>query len=56
MVEGTKGSHHKEGATKMRKHNMVCAGIDVGKRRLDVALRRHQSSLISIKGLVVATQ
>jgi transposase len=38
MVEGTKGSHHKEGSTKMRKHNMVCAGIDVGKRRLDVAL------------------
>lgn len=22
----------------MRKHNMVCAGIDTGKRKLDVAL------------------
>ena len=38
MVEGTEGSHHEEGATKMRKHNMVCAGIDTGKRKLDVAL------------------
>jgi len=38
MVEGTEGSHHKEGSTKMRKHNTVCAGIDTGKRKLDVAL------------------
>ena len=38
MVEGTKGSHHKEGSTKMHKHNMICAGIDTGKRKLDVAL------------------
>jgi transposase len=38
MVEGTEGSHHKEGSTKMAKHNMVCAGIDTGKRKLDVAL------------------
>jgi len=38
MVEGTEGSHHKEGSTKMRNHNMVCAGIDTGKRKLDVAL------------------
>lgn len=38
MVEGTKGSHHKEGSTKMSKHTMVCAGIDTGKRKLDVAL------------------
>jgi transposase len=38
MVEGTKGSHHKERSTKMRKHNMVCAGIDTGKRKLEVAL------------------
>jgi transposase len=38
MVEGTEGSHHKEGSTKMRKHNMICAGIDTGKRKLDVAL------------------
>jgi len=38
MVEGTEGSHHKEGSTKMRKHNTICAGIDTGKRKLDVAL------------------
>jgi transposase len=38
MVEGTEGSHHKEGSTKMQQHNMVCAGIDTGKRKLDVAL------------------
>jgi transposase len=38
MVEGTEGSHHKEGSTKMSKHTMVCAGIDTGKRKLDVAL------------------
>lgn len=38
MVEGTEGSHHKEGSTKMSKHTMICAGIDTGKRKLDVAL------------------
>jgi transposase len=38
MVEGTEGSHHKEGSTKMPQHNMICAGIDTGKRKLDVAL------------------
>jgi transposase len=38
MVEGTEGSHHKEGSTKMSKHTMVCAGIDTGKRKLDVAV------------------
>jgi transposase len=38
MVEGTVGSHHKEGSTKMSKHTMVCAGIDTGKRKLDVAV------------------
>lgn len=38
MVEGTEGSHHKEGSTKMRKHTTVCAGIDTSKRKLDVAL------------------
>jgi transposase len=38
MVEGTKGSHHKEGSTKMRQHITVCAGIDTGKRKLDIAL------------------
>jgi transposase len=45
MVEGTRGSHHKEGSTKMRKHNMVCAGIDTGKRKLDVALAEGQHRL-----------
>jgi transposase len=38
MVEGTEGSHHKEGPTKMSKHTMICAGIDTGKHKLDVAL------------------
>jgi transposase len=38
MVEGTVGSHHKEGSRKMSKHSMICAGIDTGKRKLDVAL------------------
>jgi transposase len=39
MVEGTQGSHsHKEGPIKMSKHNMVCAGIDTGKSKLDVAI------------------
>ena len=38
MVEGTKGSHHKEGSTKMSKHTTICAGIDTGKRKLDVAI------------------
>lgn len=38
MVEGTEGSHHKEGSTKMSKHTTVCAGIDTGKRKLDVAI------------------
>ena len=38
MVEGTEGSHHKEGSTKMSKHTTICAGIDTGKRKLDVAI------------------
>jgi transposase len=38
MVEGTEGSHHKEGSTKMAKRITICAGIDTGKRKLDVAL------------------
>jgi transposase len=38
MVERTLGSHRKEGSRKMRKPNMICAGIDTGKRKLDVAL------------------
>jgi transposase len=32
-----KGSHRKEGSRKMSKYSMVCAGIDVGKHKLDVA-------------------
>jgi transposase len=38
MVEGTEGSHHKDGSTKMSKHNTPAAGIDTGKHKLDVAL------------------
>lgn len=38
MVEGTVGSHHKEGSTKMGNHTTICAGIDTGKHQLDVAL------------------
>jgi transposase len=38
MVEGTKGSHLKGGSTKMAKHITICAGIDTGKHKLDVAL------------------
>ena len=45
MVEGTKGSHHKEGSTKMSKHSMICAGIETGKRKLDVALDERAEQL-----------
>src|SRR5882672_1002958 len=45
MVEGTLGSHHKEGSTKMSKHNMVAAGIDTGKKKLDVALHGRKGYL-----------
>jgi transposase len=45
MVERTEGSHHKEGTTKMRKHSIVCAGIDTGKRKLDVALSTRAAEL-----------
>ena len=38
MVEGTEGSHHKEGSTKMSKDITVCAGIDIGKHKLDIAI------------------
>jgi transposase len=38
MVEGTWGSHHKEGSAKMSKHSTVCAGIDTGKHKLDIAI------------------
>src|SRR5258708_32160096 len=45
MVEGTVGSHHKEGSSKMSKHSMVCAGIDTGKYKLDVALNGSRQQL-----------
>jgi len=38
MVEGTEGSHHKEGSTKMGKDTTVWAGIDTGKHKLEVAI------------------
>src|SRR5271163_3478540 len=38
MVEGTEGSHHKGGSTKMAKRITICAGIDTGKSKLDVAI------------------
>lgn len=38
MVEGTKGSHHKVGTTKMSKTITIAAGIDVAKAKLDVAI------------------
>jgi transposase len=38
MVEGTEGSHHKEGSTKMSKTSMAVAGIDIAKARLDIAV------------------
>jgi transposase len=45
MVEGTEGSHHKEGSTKMSKHSMNCAGIDTSKRKLDVAINGSPEKL-----------
>jgi transposase len=38
MVEGTEGSHHKEGSTKMTQTTTKSAGIDVAKTKLDIAL------------------
>lgn len=45
MVDGTQGSHRKEGSTKMSKISMVAAGIDTGKRTLDVALHGRKTRL-----------
>src|ERR1700740_2384469 len=45
MVEGTEGSHHKEGSTKMVKRITICAGIDTGKRKLEVALDGRSEQL-----------
>jgi transposase len=42
MVEGTWGSHHKEGSRKMAKTNTIVAGIDVAKAKLDVATHGHK--------------
>jgi transposase len=38
MVEGTEGSHHKEGSTKMMETSTIAAGIDVAKAKLDIAV------------------
>jgi transposase len=38
MVEGTEGSHHKEGSTKMSEIITIAAGIDTAKHKLDVAV------------------
>src|SRR5262249_46021172 len=38
MVDGTLGSHTRKGSTKMSKDTIVCAGIDTGKHKLDVAI------------------
>lgn len=45
MVEGTEGSHHKEGSKKMSKDSMVCAGIDTGKHKLDIAVESSADRL-----------
>jgi transposase len=45
MVEGTEGSHHKEGSKKMSKDSTVCAGIDTGKYKLDVAIEASADRL-----------
>src|SRR6201998_2507611 len=45
MVEGTKGSHHKAGTTKMGNHSMICAGMHTGKHNLDVALDQGPEQL-----------
>jgi len=44
MVEGTMGSHHKEGSTKMSQINTVAAGIDVAKEQLDIAVHGCKQS------------
>src|SRR5665647_34766 len=35
----------REGSTKMTKHITICAGIDTGKRKLDVAIDGHREQL-----------
>jgi transposase len=48
MVEGTEGSHHKEGSTKMSKVITVCAGIDTGKHKLDVAINDDSAERLQV--------
>ena len=45
MVEGTEGSLARKGRQKMSKSTMICAGIDTGKRKLDVAVHRSRDRL-----------
>jgi transposase len=45
MVDGTEGSHRKEGTTKMAENNINAAGIDTGKAKLDVALAGGKARL-----------
>jgi transposase len=45
MVDGTLGSHRKEGSRKMSKHTIICAGIDTGKHRLDAAINGRADGL-----------
>src|SRR5262245_10103034 len=45
MVDGTEGSHSRKGSTKMSKYATICAGIDTGKHKLDVALEGRAERL-----------
>ena len=45
MVDGTQGSHRKEGSTKMTKHSRIVAGIDISKAKLDVAVSIGKAGL-----------
>jgi transposase len=38
MVDGTMGSHRKDGSTKMKQTTTIAAGIDTAKHKLDVAI------------------
>jgi transposase len=44
MVEGTVGSHHKGGSTKMSKSSTIAGGIDVAKTHLDIAIHGCKQS------------
>ncbi len=45
MVDGTQGSHRKDGSTKMTKHSKKVAGIDISKAKLDVAMNNGTATL-----------